>query len=63
MNVAGIDVGLTLIDRTSGVCRTVDQGEVLGHTYIDRLSRLQALGGDETSFDVLAIDAPLPAKK
>lgn len=58
VNVAGIDVGLTLVDRTSGVCRTGDGGEVVAHTYIDRLSRTQALG-DEHSFQVLAIDAPV----
>lgn len=34
MNVAGIDVGLTLVDRTFGVCRTGDDGEQLTHTYI-----------------------------
>jgi hypothetical protein len=58
VNVAGIDVGLTLVDRTSGVCRTGSDGEVVTHTYIDRLSRAQALGG-ENSFQVLAIDAPV----
>ena len=58
MNIAGIDVGLTLVDRTSGVSRTGDAGEVLTHTYIDRLSRAEALGG-EISLEVLAIDAPV----
>jgi predicted nuclease with RNAse H fold len=61
MNVAGIDVGLTLIDRTSGVCRTGDDGEVIAHTYIDRLSRVQELGR-AIFFDVLAIDAPVLLK-
>lgn len=61
MNVAGIDVGLTLVDRTSGICRTGDDGEVVTHTYIDRLSRVQELGRT-ILFDVLAIDAPILRK-
>jgi hypothetical protein len=40
------------------VCRTGDGGDVVAHTYIDRLSRTQALG-DDHSFQVLAIDAPV----
>ncbi len=58
MNVAGIDVGLTLVDRTSGVCRTGDDGEAVTRTYIDRLSRAHALG-TKVILDVLAIDAPV----
>ena len=55
-DVAGIDVGLTLIDPTSGVCRTGPSGEVIKHTYIDQLSRRVALGSD-LIYAVLAIDA------
>ena len=57
-DVAGIDVGLTLLDRTSGVFRTGTSGDVLDHTYADRLSRLAALGGD-CMYSVMAIDAPV----
>lgn len=57
-DVAGLDVGLTLIKRTSGVCRTGPTGELVTHTYIDHLSRATALGlGFRPS--VLAIDAPV----
>ena len=56
--VAGIDVGLTLVNPTSGVCRTGPSGEVITHTYIDRLSRLAFLGGN-LRFSVPAIDAPV----
>jgi hypothetical protein len=58
MDVAGIDVGLTLVGRTSGVCRTGLSGEVVTHTYIDRLSRSAALGRN-LRFSVLAIDGPV----
>jgi hypothetical protein len=58
MNVAGIDVGLTLVHRTSGICRTGAAGEVLTHTYIDRRSRTEALGGARR-LQILAIDAPV----
>ena len=58
MDVAGIDVGLTLVVPTSGVCRTGPSGEVVNHTYIDRLSRIGALG-KELIYSVLAIDAPV----
>ena len=57
-DVAGIDVGLTLVERTSGVCRTGSSGDLVTHTYIDRLSRSTALGGN-LRFSVLAIDAPV----
>ena len=52
-DVAGIDVGLTLVERTSGVCRTGSSGDLVTHTYIDRLSRSTALGGN-LRFSVLA---------
>ena len=58
LNVAGIDVGLTLVKPTSGVCRTGLSGEVVAHTFIDRLSRATALG-QELTYDVVAIDAPV----
>jgi hypothetical protein len=57
-DIAGIDVGLTFVDPTSGVCRTGPSGGVVTHTYADRLSRLDALG-TVTQFDVIAIDAPV----
>ena len=57
-NVAGIDVGLTLKDPTSGVCRSGDRGLLLRHTYIDRFSRASQFENGER-FDVLAIDAPI----
>jgi hypothetical protein len=57
-DVAGIDVGLTFVKPTSGVCRTGDSGDVVRHTYIDRVSRTAALGG-ELIYSVLAIDAPV----
>lgn len=60
-NIAGIDAGLTLKDRTSGVCRTGASGFVLDHTYIDKLSRARALAPLER-FDCLGIDAPVLPK-
>lgn len=60
-NLAGIDVGLTLLKKTSGVCRTGEAGVLVAHTYIDKLSRLNALVPVQ-QFDMLAIDGPvLPA--
>jgi hypothetical protein len=61
VDVAGIDVGLTLLERTSGVCRTGVSGEVVDHTFCDYLSRASALGLGHT-YAMLAIDGPvLPA--
>ena len=57
-DVAGIDVGLSLLEPTSGVCRTGHSGDSVSHTYIDRLSRLAALGAQHR-FAVLAIDGPV----
>lgn len=57
-DIAGIDIGLTLVDPSSGVCRTGPSGDIVTHTYVDRLSRLNALG-KESRFAVLAIDAPV----
>lgn len=57
-DVAGIDVGLTLVHPTSGVCRTGPSGEVVAHTYADRLSRVAVLG-QAPALSVVAIDAPL----
>jgi len=57
-NIAGIDCGLTLKDPTSGVCRTGAGGFVVGHTYIDKLSRAQILM-PVAHFDCLGIDAPV----
>lgn len=58
VNVAGIDVGLTLLSPTSGVCRTGPSGDVVDHTYGDYLSRVSKLGAGH-SYAVLAIDAPV----
>jgi hypothetical protein len=55
--LAGIDVGLTLVTPTSGVCRTGQAGFVLDHVYSDRYSREAALG--TSTFDVLAVDGPV----
>jgi hypothetical protein len=58
MDIAGLDVGLTLVDLTSGVCRTGPNGDLVTHTYIDRLSRSEALGAP-LNFAAIAIDAPI----
>jgi predicted nuclease with RNAse H fold len=55
--VAGIDVGWSAMDRTTGICRAGTLGFGLGHAFSDRASRLSVLG--RGPFDVLAIDAPL----
>lgn len=60
-DIAGIDAGLTLKERTSGVCRTGAGGFVLDHTYIDKLSRVSLLGPAKR-FDCLGIDAPVLPK-
>ena len=60
-NIAGIDAGLTLKERTSGVCRTGASGFILDHTYIDKLSRASALSPVQR-FDCLGIDAPVLPK-
>lgn len=60
-NIAGIDSGLTLKDATSGVCRTGAGGFALGHTYIDKLSRMQLLSPVKR-FDCLGVDAPVLPK-
>jgi hypothetical protein len=60
-NIAGIDCGLTLKERTSGICRTGANGFVVGHTYIDKLSRNQLLL-PASQFDCLGIDAPILPK-
>ena len=60
-DIAGIDSGLTLKDRTSGVCRTGANGFVVGHTYIDKLSRANLLAPVQ-QFDCLGIDAPVLPK-
>ena len=57
-DVAGIDVGLTLVAPTSGICRTGPGGEIVAHTYIDRLSRTAAFGFPFKPH-VIAIDAPV----
>ncbi len=58
----GIDVGLSFIEPTTGVCRTGDDSTfIVDHVYADRASRLAALGirkGDRP-FDLVAIDGPL----
>jgi hypothetical protein len=58
LTVAGIDVGLSYLEPSSGVCRTGRSGFVLTHTYVDKRSRFDALG-DGGSFDVLSVDGPL----
>jgi hypothetical protein len=60
-DIAGIDSGLTLKDATSGVCRTGAGGFALGHTYIDKLSRMQLLSPLKR-FDCLGVDAPVLPK-
>ena len=59
----GIDVGLSFIAPTTGICRTRADGEdfVLSHVYADRASRLAALGHSDAarSIDLVAIDGPL----
>lgn len=57
-DIAGIDVGLTLLDPTSGVCRSGPSGDVFGHTFCDYLSRTSVLGRGRR-YSVLAVDAPL----
>ena len=57
-NVAGIDVGLSFLKRTSGVCRTGRGGSCVDHTFADRQSRLEVLALAE-GFEVLAIDGPV----
>ena len=58
VDVAGVDVGLTLVNRTSGVCRTGTSGDFVDHTYCDYLSRVSALGLGHL-YAVLAIDGPI----
>jgi hypothetical protein len=57
-DIAGVDPGLSLIERTSGICRTGDNGFFVGRTYIDKLSRSELLS-PVTRFDCLGIDAPI----
>jgi hypothetical protein len=60
-DIAGIDSGLTLRDRTSGACRTGTSGFVLDHTYVDKLSRAQLLL-PVVHIDCLGVDAPILPK-
>jgi hypothetical protein len=60
-DISGIDSGLTLKSMTSGVCRTGTGGFALGHTYIDKLSRMMLLS-PVNRFDCLAVDAPVLPK-
>ncbi len=60
-DIIGIDAGLTSKKPTSGVCRTGDNGFVVGHAYIDKLSRAQLLS-PVSRFDCLGIDAPILPK-
>jgi hypothetical protein len=60
-DIARIDSGLNLKDPTSGVCRTGSRGFALGHTYIDKLSRVQVLT-PVARFDCLGVDAPILPK-
>ena len=61
--LVGIDIGLSFIKATSGVCRTTDDGSgfLVDHAYADRASRLAALRVLECDrpFDLVAIDGPL----
>jgi predicted RNase H-like nuclease len=57
VEVGGVDVGLTFLAKTSGVCRTGPSGHHVACTYCDRESRLEELGRGELS--VLAVDAPI----
>jgi hypothetical protein len=58
--LVGIDVGLTFVRPTSGVCRA-GPGSVLRveHTFADRASRAAALRVEDVPIDVLAVDAPV----
>jgi len=60
-DIAGIDCGLTYKERTSGICRTGTKGFVVGHTYIDKLSRNQ-LFLPASHFVCLGIDGPILPK-
>jgi len=64
--VIGVDVGLSFISPTTGVCRTTANGGafMVAHVYADRASRLAALDdpGEGRPFDLVAIDGPLVPK-
>jgi len=60
-NIVGVDAGLTLTKPTSGICRTGTSGFSVGHTYLDKLSRTQALS-PTVHIDCLGIDAPVLPK-
>jgi hypothetical protein len=57
VEVAGIDAGLTLVNPTTGVCRTGPSNDFCAHTYADRASRVELLG--QRPLAALAIDAPI----
>jgi hypothetical protein len=59
LTVVGIDVGLSHLTPSSGVCRTGASGFALAHTFADKSSRMDVLGGP-CAIDILAIDGPLP---
>mgnify|MGYP006281174253 CR=1 FL=1 len=60
-DIAGIDAGLILKKRTSGVCRTGTSGFALNHTYFDKISRGSVFALVHR-FDCLGIDAPVLPK-
>jgi predicted RNase H-like nuclease len=61
--IVGIDVGLSFIDRTTGICLTTSNGDafLVGHVYADRASRMDFLDRPTRNgpLDVVAIDGPL----
>ena len=54
----GLDIDLTLLSKSAGVCRTGRRGKILTDTYSHRLSKAQALG-DSSALSAGAVDAPV----
>jgi hypothetical protein len=57
-DLAGIDVGLSFIEATTGVCRIGAAEFLVAHTFADFISRREELAS-QGSFELIAIDAPL----
>lgn len=57
-DIAGIDVGLSFIEPSSGISHSVNGGFCVAHTFADTLSRREHLC-PQTIVDVLAIDGPV----
>lgn len=58
MDIVGVDVGLSLVKPTTGVCRTGTHMDTVAHTYGDYASRFEALGRP-SDITMLAVDAPV----